>query len=85
MRPVHLGPVPTDPMKKLDWCVMAIQQIARASQTHDPNVTADSFAVSNVTETRTLDADATTLAEVADVLCTFIQDLKRRGQKGAAV
>ena len=85
MRPVHLGPVPTDVNGKLDWCVKAIQQIARASQTADPNVAADSFALSNVTETRALDADSTTLAEVADVLCTFIQDLKRRGQKGAAL
>lgn len=85
MRPVHLGPVPADAKDKLEWCVAAIQTIARASQVADPNAIADSFTVLNVTETRTLDADSTTLAEVADVLCTWLRDLKRRGQKGASV
>jgi len=64
---------------------MAIQQIARASHDADPNVVADGFTLSNVTTTRALNADSTTLAEVADVLSTFIQDLKQRGQKRAAV
>lgn len=85
MRPVHLGPVPQSDKEKLNWCVAAIQEIARSSQTADPNVVADSFRVSNVTPTRLLDADATTLGEVADVVGTLLQDLKRRGQKGAGV
>lgn len=85
MRPVHLGSPPSSDKEKIDWCVRAIQEIARSSQTADPNVMADSFTVANVTETRALDADSTTLAEVADVLCTFIQDHKRRGQKGTGV
>lgn len=85
MRSVRVGAVPSSYEAKIDWCVAAIQDIARASQTADPNVMADSFAVSNVTETRALDADSTTLGEVADVLCTFILDHKRRGQKGAGV
>lgn len=40
------------------------------------------WATSNVTTDRALDADATTLAEVADVLCTLIEDLKTIGVLG---
>lgn len=38
------------------------------------------YVMSNVTVTRTLDADSTTLAEVADVLSTLIDDLKAAGR-----
>lgn len=38
------------------------------------------YSMSNVTVTRTLDADATTLAEVADVLGTLIDDMKAVGR-----
>tara|TARA_R100001510_G_C7497384_1_gene102505 strand:- start:239 stop:487 length:249 start_codon:yes stop_codon:yes gene_type:complete len=37
------------------------------------------FQVSNVTTDRVLDANSTTLAEVADVLGTLITDLKEKG------
>ncbi len=36
------------------------------------------WSTSNVTTTRSLDADSTTTAQVADVLCTLIEDLKSR-------
>ena len=36
------------------------------------------WTTSNVTTTRTLNADSTTTAELADVLCTVIEDLKAR-------
>lgn len=36
------------------------------------------WSMTNVTEDRILDADATTLAEVADVLATLINDLKSK-------
>lgn len=85
MRPVNLGPVPRDSAAKLDWCVRAIQQIASASQTADPNQVADGFALTNVTETRVLNADTATLSQICDVVGTFLQDLKRRGSKGAGV
>lgn len=39
----------------------------------------ENYQVSNVTTDRVLDADSTTLAEVADVLGTLITDLKERG------
>jgi hypothetical protein len=85
MRPVRIGPVPASDKEKLAWCVQAIQDIALASQVADPNVIADSFVVSNVTETRTVNADTVTLPQLANVVCTFLQDLKRRGQKGTGV
>jgi len=37
------------------------------------------YTTLNVVTTRAFDADATTLAEVADVLSTLIEDLKARG------
>ena len=40
------------------------------------------FNVTNVTDDRTYDADSTTLAELADVLGTLINDLRARGLIG---
>ena len=37
------------------------------------------YTTSNVTTDRVLNADSTTLDEVADVLCTLIEDLKTKG------
>jgi hypothetical protein len=40
------------------------------------------YATSNVTATRTLDADSVTLDELADVVGTLIGDLKMAGRLG---
>ena len=40
------------------------------------------YAVDNVTETRTFDADTVTLPELADVVGTLIEDLKAVGKLG---
>jgi hypothetical protein len=42
----------------------------------------EGYTATNVTTTRTLDADTATLAEVADVLGTLIEDMKVRGYLG---
>ena len=42
----------------------------------------DPYQMSNVTTDRVLNADSTTLAEVADVLGTLITDLKNKGVIG---
>lgn len=91
MKAVHLGPVPNDMAGKLDWCVRSIQALAEASTMDDPNRVADEFTVSNVSETRELDATVPALANLTDaqseieatrnVLLTFLLDLKRRGSK----
>ena len=39
----------------------------------------DAYQMSNVTTDRVMDADSTTLAEIADVLGTLITDLKDKG------
>jgi hypothetical protein len=81
MKPVTLGTPPADDKGKLDWCVDAIRKIALASKTYDPNVYADGFTLTNITEDRVLDCDSTSTAELADVLATFIRDHQRRGAK----
>lgn len=44
---------------------------------HATNGTA--YSTSNVTTDRTVDADSTSTAELADVLCTLIADLQEAG------
>ena len=57
----------------------AIQTLAR----NIPEAPAQTgYLMSNVTTDRVLDADSTTLAEVADVLATLIEDLKLVGYIG---
>ncbi len=50
---------------------------------HDANIRdiGGEFTATNVTTTREFDADSTTLAEVADVLGTLVQDLAKGGAK----
>lgn len=84
MRPV---PNPQPPQMnastdmKLKWCIEQIQAIIRASHQNDPNVAADGFDVENLTTVRSFDADSTSTAELADVIGTFLTDLKNRGSK----
>ena len=82
MRPVSLGK-PANP-KDLEawkrWAQEAFSELERASY-EDLSAVAGDFTVTNFTETRTLDAGTATLADVADVLCTFIQDIRNRGMK----
>lgn len=46
----------------------------------EPGAGEEVFEVTNVTEDRTFDADSTTLAEIADVLGTLLEDLKNEGK-----
>ena len=92
MRRLSLGsPAGNSIEAKVEFLLRAVQEIERASHELDASRTADSFTISNVTESRTLDANAGVLANLAaaqaaidatrDFMLTFIQDLKRRGQK----
>lgn len=46
----------------------------------EPAAGEEVYDITNVTEDRTLDADSTTLAEVADVLGTLVQDLRNENK-----
>lgn len=46
------------------------------------SITSDGWTMTNVTTDRTLDADSTTLAEVADIIGTLIKDLQDKGRLG---
>jgi hypothetical protein len=81
MKEIRLGRVPVGAEAKLDWCIDAIQKIAIGSRENDPNSYVDAFDASNVTESRSFDADTVTTAELADVVGTLVSDFKRRGSK----
>lgn len=82
MRPVSLGRpnVSNDPETFRRWVLGAFAEIERASN-EDAFVVADDFTVTGHTATRTLDAATATATDVANVLCTFIEDLQNRGMK----
>lgn len=60
------------------WMANLASTLERYSQIND-RPTANAYALSNVTVTRTLDANSTTTDELADVICTVIQDLQSKG------
>lgn len=83
MRPLNIGRPPRNGTveQRLTFIENALMEISRASRDIDAMRISDSFTPSNVTKTRTFDANSTTLAEIADVLGTLIEDMKTRGQK----
>jgi hypothetical protein len=63
------------------WVLGALRQIERASL-EDATLIADAFAITGTfTETRTLNVTTPTTANIAAVLATFLDDLKKRGAK----
>lgn len=84
MRPVSFGNPPVnimtaDPGPR--FLFNALREIEKASLEGDTGTVADGFTVSNFTETRSLDASTATASDVANVLATFLNDLKKRGSK----
>ncbi len=75
MRKVELGS-PVD-NKDIPWITNALREIEEASQEDLFDVFED-FTVSNFTATRSLDAGTATLADVANVLATIVDDIKGR-------
>lgn len=82
MRPVSLGrpAVGNNPELFRRWLLESLAEIERASQ-EDLAIIAKDFSVSGHTPTRTLDAGTATTTDIANVLCTFIADLQKRGMK----
>lgn len=84
MRTVNIGRPANDNQTSFNrWVEEALTEIERASYEEVIEVVADDFTLSNITVTRTLDPTSTTLAEVANVLATFINDIQNRGDRNA--
>lgn len=66
---------------KLAWMVNAIREVSNASHDQITEEIADAYTVTNLTESRTLDCDTATVAELADVVGTLILDMQKRGVK----
>ncbi len=85
MKALSLPPAPrpdVDDKQWRTWVLACFQEIERASQVSSERMM-DDFAYSGtITESRTLPAATGSLAEVRNVLGTFIKDVKRRGKKG---
>ena len=82
MRPVQLGsPISNEEAAFRQWVKSAFREIEEASNEHNTGVTADAYTSSNYTETRALNAGTATVADVANVLATFLDDLRKRGVK----
>lgn len=83
MRPVQLGPFPANApvQQQIQWLARAVESIAAASRESDPNVYADDYTITNITESRSLNCDTATTAQLADVVATFLQDHQTRGSK----
>ena len=84
MRKLYLGaPLTSDTKNVAQWTETALHEIERASiEDVDLAAIAKDFTVSNYTVTRTLNGGTATATDVANVLCTLIDDIKRRGSKG---
>lgn len=64
-----------------EWVRQCLREIETASY-EDVSEVADGFTVDGTfTETRTLDLDSPSEANIAAVLATFITDMKKRGAK----
>ena len=83
MRPISLGALSSQASTddKLDWCIRAVHEIARASN-EDAFVVFDSYSTNAAPPiTRTLNVSSPTSQNLAAVLGSLIADLKRRGVK----
>ena len=80
---VRRGRLPTPPRTyDATWANQLVNQLELNLSTTNLSSSKDRFTVSDVTADRTYDADSTTVAELADVLGTLINDLRARGLIG---
>jgi hypothetical protein len=61
------------------WASQLINQIESNISNLNLSASSSVYTMTNVTTDRTLDANSTSTAEIADVLGTLITDLKERG------
>ena len=80
---VRRGRLPTPPRTyDATWANQLVNQLELNLSTTNLSSSKERFNVTNVTADRTYDADSTTVAELADVLGTLINDLRARGLIG---
>lgn len=84
MRKVSIGSpsfsIATQPAP-IQYLMAAVRELAEASHDQITEEIADAYTVTNLTETRSLDCDTATLAQLCDVVGTLINDMKKRGVK----
>ena len=73
------APLPTAPEAYDQEAMMIILEQIQDSLVLLAQAVQTGYSVSNVTTTRTFDANATSVAELADVLGTLIVDMKSKG------
>lgn len=86
MRTLRLG-TPAGGKPSIEWIVQALHEIERASFEELPGEVFDQFVITNLAApVRTLDVSTATTADIAAVLGTLIQDMKKRGaaERGAS-
>jgi hypothetical protein len=82
MRRLHLGsPRSKSTEDQIQWLVDSMRKIETASRDIDPFRVADNYQPSNFTVTRTINAGTISLGNLANLVATWIQDLKNRGPK----
>jgi hypothetical protein len=64
-----------------DWVKECMQAIEYASSEDVQAAVADFEITGTLTELRTINAGTGTLAEVRNLICTLISDIKKQGQK----
>ena len=81
---LYLGaPNSMKPEDVLAWAFKALVEIERSDREKaDIAMIAQDFMPENYTVLRTLDGTTGTLDDVRNVLCTLLDDIKRRGKEG---
>jgi hypothetical protein len=80
---IRQGRLPSPPnLYDQRWANQLIRQLEQNIAATNLAASSSRYTVTNVTTDRTLDADSTSTAELADVLGTLITDLRERGVLG---
>ena len=81
MKPIVLSGFPSHSAsldEKVNWLLTFARKVENASRDETTKI-ADAYQTSHVTTKRTLDPTTAVLADVANVLCTYLIDEQKRG------
>ena len=80
---IRQGRLPSPPTSyNQRWASQLVNQIEQNISSTNLAASSERYTITNVTTDRALDADSTSIAELADVLGTLITDLRERGVLG---